>query len=153
MNATWSITAFVVIDDLMTALKHKSHPLAQASDAEVLTVAIVAAKPRFRTLTTEQREKMQRCFLCGKVELLNCNCSGKEVWCSLFSRPHQARQASWQLALHQAEYDHLMPLGSQRQRLLPHLRRPLDRTQKRPARARLVTPGSAWHALRSSLHL
>ena len=43
MNATWSITAFVVIDDLMTALKHKSHPLAQASDAEVLTVAIVAA--------------------------------------------------------------------------------------------------------------
>ena len=44
MNATWIITAFVVIDDLMTALKHKSHPLAQASDAEVLTVAIVAAK-------------------------------------------------------------------------------------------------------------
>jgi hypothetical protein len=44
MNATWIITAFVVIDDLMTALKHKSHPLAQASDTEVLTVAIVAAK-------------------------------------------------------------------------------------------------------------
>jgi len=44
MNATWIITAFVVIDDLMTALKQKSHPLAQASDAEVLTVAIVAAK-------------------------------------------------------------------------------------------------------------
>ena len=49
MNATWIITAFVVIDHLMTALKHKSHPLAQASDAEVLTVAIVAAKPIFRT--------------------------------------------------------------------------------------------------------
>ncbi|MBU6351834.1 MAG: hypothetical protein KGS73_16985 [Chloroflexi bacterium] len=38
------ITASVVIDDLMTALKHKSHPLAQTSDAEVLNVAIVAAK-------------------------------------------------------------------------------------------------------------
>lgn len=44
MNATWIITAFVVIDDLMTALGHRTHPLAQASDAEVLTVAIVAAK-------------------------------------------------------------------------------------------------------------
>jgi len=44
MNAIWIITAFVVIDDLMTALKHKSHPLAQTSDAEVLNVAIVAAK-------------------------------------------------------------------------------------------------------------
>ena len=57
MNATWSITAFVVIDDLMTALKHKSHPLAQASDAEVLTVAIVAAKPTFLTLRIEEKEK------------------------------------------------------------------------------------------------
>lgn len=44
MNATWIITAFVVIDDLMAALEHRCHPLAQASDAEVLTVAVVAAK-------------------------------------------------------------------------------------------------------------
>ena len=44
MNTTWIITVFVVIDDLMAALEHRSHPLAQASDAEVLTVAVGAAK-------------------------------------------------------------------------------------------------------------
>lgn len=44
MNASWIIAAFLVIDDVMTVLGHESHPLAQATDAEVLTVAIVAAK-------------------------------------------------------------------------------------------------------------
>ena len=44
MNTTWIITVFVVIDDLMAALEHRSHPLAQASDVVVLTVAVGAAK-------------------------------------------------------------------------------------------------------------
>ena len=38
------MTAFVVIDKLMAALGHRDHVLAQVSDAEVLTVAVVAAK-------------------------------------------------------------------------------------------------------------
>src|SRR5438093_12408892 len=44
MNALWIITVFVVIDELMQSLNHQSHPLAKVSDAEVLTVAVVAAK-------------------------------------------------------------------------------------------------------------
>jgi hypothetical protein len=44
MDDLWIITSFVIIDDLMKQLDHHSHPLAQVSDAEVLTVAVVAAK-------------------------------------------------------------------------------------------------------------
>ncbi len=38
------LTAYVVIDEMMAALGHRSHPQARVSDAEVLTVAVVAAK-------------------------------------------------------------------------------------------------------------
>jgi hypothetical protein len=44
MDGDFIVTAFVVIDKLMTTLGHRDHVLAQASDAEVLTVAVVAAK-------------------------------------------------------------------------------------------------------------
>ncbi len=44
MNDEWIVTAYVVIDEVMRALGHRSHGLAQVSDAEVLTVAVVAAK-------------------------------------------------------------------------------------------------------------
>src|SRR5713226_1039168 len=44
MNALWIITVFVVVEDVMQSLGHQSHKLAQVSDAEVLTVAIVAAQ-------------------------------------------------------------------------------------------------------------
>ncbi len=44
MNDTFIITAYVIIDDLMNHLGHRSHVLAQVSDAELLTVAVVAAK-------------------------------------------------------------------------------------------------------------
>lgn len=37
------VTVYVVIDDVMRALGHRSHPATQLSDAEVLTVAVVAA--------------------------------------------------------------------------------------------------------------
>jgi hypothetical protein len=43
MNDTLIVTVFVVIDDLMRALGHRTHCLAGASDAEVLTVAVIAA--------------------------------------------------------------------------------------------------------------
>ena len=38
------VTAYVVLDEMMQALGHRSHRLAQIDDAEVLTVAVVAAK-------------------------------------------------------------------------------------------------------------
>lgn len=44
MNALWIITVFDLIDELMKALKHHSHVLAQVPDAEILTVAVVSAK-------------------------------------------------------------------------------------------------------------
>ena len=44
MDDDFIVTAFVVIDKLMATLGHRDHVLAQASDAEVLTVALVAAK-------------------------------------------------------------------------------------------------------------
>ncbi len=44
MSDDLMVTAYVVIDETMAALGHRSHRLAQVSDAEVLTVAVVAAK-------------------------------------------------------------------------------------------------------------
>jgi hypothetical protein len=44
MNDELIITSYVIIDDVMRSLKHRRHPLAKVSDAEVLTVAVVAAK-------------------------------------------------------------------------------------------------------------
>jgi hypothetical protein len=44
MNDELIITSHVVIDDVMRYLNHRSHPLAKVSDAEVLTVAVVAAR-------------------------------------------------------------------------------------------------------------
>ena len=44
MDATWIITSFVVIDDMMQQLDHKSHCLSRVSDSEVLTIAVVAAR-------------------------------------------------------------------------------------------------------------
>jgi hypothetical protein len=44
MNAEWIITVFVIIDELLTKGGHQDHKLAQVCDAEVLTVAVVAAK-------------------------------------------------------------------------------------------------------------
>ena len=43
MTAEHIIGIYVVIDDTMRALGHVSHPLAGVSDAEALTVAVVAA--------------------------------------------------------------------------------------------------------------
>ncbi len=44
MDDDFIVTVYVVIDEMMRALAHRDHPLAGVSDAEVLTVAVVAAK-------------------------------------------------------------------------------------------------------------
>jgi hypothetical protein len=44
MNDDFIVPVYLVIDETMRALEHTSHPLAQVSDAEVLTVAVIAAK-------------------------------------------------------------------------------------------------------------
>jgi hypothetical protein len=44
MDDHYIVTAFVIIDDFLTTLGHKTHPLATVTDAEVLTVAVVASK-------------------------------------------------------------------------------------------------------------
>jgi IS5 family transposase len=43
MDDTKIITAYCIIEDTMRAVGHKSHCLAQVSDAEVLTVAVVSS--------------------------------------------------------------------------------------------------------------
>ncbi len=44
MDDTQIIAIFVIIDDVLTHYGHQQHRLARASDAEVLTVAVVAAQ-------------------------------------------------------------------------------------------------------------
>lgn len=44
MNPTWIITVFVIVDELLAKGGQRDHVLAQVTDAEVLTVALVAAK-------------------------------------------------------------------------------------------------------------
>ena len=43
MNDHWIVAFYALTDDLMKASDHVSHPLAHVSDAEVVTVAVVAA--------------------------------------------------------------------------------------------------------------
>ena len=43
MNDTLIVTVYVVLDDPLRALGHRSHPLAETSDSEVLTVGVIAA--------------------------------------------------------------------------------------------------------------
>lgn len=43
MNQTIIVTVYVVIDDVLKLAHHRSHRLSQISDAEVLTVAVIAA--------------------------------------------------------------------------------------------------------------
>jgi hypothetical protein len=44
MNDTYIVTSFVVIDDLLLVLKHQDHHRARISTAEIMTVAVIAAK-------------------------------------------------------------------------------------------------------------
>jgi len=44
MDDDFIVTAYVVLDETMRALGHRDDGRAEAGDAEVLTVAVVAAK-------------------------------------------------------------------------------------------------------------
>ena len=44
MDDDFIVAVYVVIDETMRVLAHRDHPLAGVSDAEVLTVAVVAAR-------------------------------------------------------------------------------------------------------------
>jgi hypothetical protein len=44
MDDDFIVAAYVVIAETLRALEHRDHPQAQLPDAEVLTVAVVAAK-------------------------------------------------------------------------------------------------------------
>lgn len=44
MDDMFIISSFVAIDDVLKIAGHQSHKRAQVSDAEVMTVAVVAAK-------------------------------------------------------------------------------------------------------------
>jgi hypothetical protein len=44
MNDTYIVTTFVVIDDLLTACAFEDDPRASSPAAEILTVAVLAAK-------------------------------------------------------------------------------------------------------------
>src|SRR3712207_4289721 len=44
MDARWIITVFEITDSVMAHLGHHSHVLAGVPDAEVITIAVVAAK-------------------------------------------------------------------------------------------------------------
>src|SRR5215211_5018849 len=59
MNDDFIVSVYVVIDTVLQALDHRSHRLAHSTDAEVLTVAVVAARyfqhPHERALQIVQR--------------------------------------------------------------------------------------------------
>ncbi len=44
MDGHFIVTTFVIIDDFLKSLRHQTHCLATVTDAEVLTVAVIAAK-------------------------------------------------------------------------------------------------------------
>ncbi len=43
MNDTLSVTVYVILDDLLRAMEHRTDPCARTSDSEVLTVGVIAA--------------------------------------------------------------------------------------------------------------
>lgn len=69
MDGGVMVSVDVVIDDVMRALGHRSHPAAQLSDAGVLTVAVVAARS-FRHHQERARQVMQGMrYLSGRLSV------------------------------------------------------------------------------------
>jgi Transposase DDE domain len=73
MNADWIVAAFVIIDTGLERLEHRSHVLAQVPDAEILTIAVVAAK------FFQKHHERAVCVLCasgylsGTISVSRCN--------------------------------------------------------------------------------
>jgi len=73
MDASWIITAFVVIDTLMERLEHHNDVRAQVPDAEVVTIAVVAAK-YFANHHERAVQVMQGCgYLSGSISVSRFN--------------------------------------------------------------------------------
>lgn len=73
MDAMWIITTFWIIDEMMLAVGHCSHPLVQVPDSEVLTVAVVAAK-YFQNHHQQALWMMDALgYLSGKISTSRCN--------------------------------------------------------------------------------
>jgi hypothetical protein len=63
MDATWIITAFVVIDTLMERLNHHSDVRAKVPDSEVILIAVVSAKYK-RTITNGRSASCAKPAIC-----------------------------------------------------------------------------------------
>jgi hypothetical protein len=73
MNDDFIVTVYVVIDTVMRASDHRSHRLAHISDAEVLTVAVVAAR-YFQNHHERALQIVQRLgYLSGKLSTSRFN--------------------------------------------------------------------------------
>ena len=73
MDANWIIAAFVVIDTLMERLDHRSDGRAHVPDAEIVTIAVVAAK-YFANHHERAVQVMQGCgYLSGRISVSRFN--------------------------------------------------------------------------------
>src|SRR3982750_3359695 len=95
MDDDFIVTTFVVIDKTMAALGHRDDVRAQASDAEVLTVAVVAARyfqnHRARAL---QMMRLGRCLSgAPSVSRFNRRLHARRDWLGLALETRGARFA------------------------------------------------------------
>ncbi len=73
MDASWIITAFVVIDTLLEGLGHRSDVRAQVPDAEIVTIAVVSAK-YFASNHERAVQVMRGCgYLSGSISVSRFN--------------------------------------------------------------------------------
>lgn len=73
MDDDFIVTSFVVIDELLRCADHRDHPLAAVGDAEVLTVAVVAAAA-FQNHHARALQVMQRLgYLSGRLSVSRFN--------------------------------------------------------------------------------
>jgi hypothetical protein len=73
MNADWIVAAFVIIDTVLERLEHRSHVLAQVPDAEILTIAVVAAKFFQNHHERAVRVLCASGYLSGTISVSRCN--------------------------------------------------------------------------------
>lgn len=73
MDASWIITAFVVIDTLMERLEHRSDVRAHVPDSEIITIAVVSAK-YFASNHERAVQVMRACgYLSGSISVSRFN--------------------------------------------------------------------------------
>src|SRR5215210_4107940 len=73
MDASWIITAFVVVDTLMERMEHRSDVRAQVPDCEIITIAVVSAK-YFANHHERAVQLMYQCgYLSGRISVSRFN--------------------------------------------------------------------------------